>query len=621
MIEKVKEILKTCCVKIDQYFENDLIKIIVGGCLFFISIFLKKNSVIYIFLILLSYFVLSYEIYIKAYHNIRKKEIFDENLLMILATLGAFILKEYLEGVMIILLYQIGEYLGDLATSKSKKSIVNLMDLQCDIVHVEEENEIKDKDIEEVKKGDIIVVKPGEKVPLDGRVVDGSSYLDTSKLTGESALRKIKVNDYILSGSVNKNKILKIKVGTVLTDSTAYKIMKLMKEAEEKKAKTENFITRFAKIYTPVVTISALIIALIPFIFGGSKLIWFKKALSFLVVSCPCALVISVPLCFFLAIGRGSREGILFKGNNELDLLRKIDLFVFDKTGTITKGVFKVTQINPEEMSKDELLEIAAYAEFYSNHPIAGAIIKAYGKKIDKSKISNYEEISGCGISLEYLGKKIKVGNQKLVPINFRTETFGTSVFISVNNEYAGSIVISDELKDSAVNALYLLQNVEKKKTIMVSGDHETMVEKISHKLKMSAYYAEVLPTEKVKIVEKLKQKHLVAFIGDGMNDAPAIKTAHVGIAMGDMGTDGVLEASDMVIMGDDLMKILTGISLSKKTNIIIWMNIIFAISVKLIFLILGFCGITSLWMAVFGDVGVTVLAVLHAMRILKIKL
>ena len=621
MIRNIQKYTKMFIKKMDYYFENDLKKIIVGGCLFFTSIFLKKYYVIHAILIFLSYFILSYEIYVKAYYHIRKKVIFDENLLMILASLGAFLLKEFPEGVMIIFLYQIGEYLGDLATDKSKESLVKLMDLSCDVAHVETNGTINDVDLRLIPSGRIIVVKPGEKIPLDGRVIEGDSFIDTSKLTGESTPRRVKVNDFVLSGSVNQNKILKIKVSGTLTDSTAYKIMKLMKEAENKKAKTETFMSKFARIYTPLVTICAFLIMLVPFFIGGSKSLWFRRALSFLVVSCPCALVISIPLCFFLAIGRGAREGILFKGNNELDLFRKIDLFVFDKTGTITKGIFKVTQINPVNMSKDELLEIAAYAEFYSSHPIAGAVIKAYPKKIDKTKISNYEEIPGMGISCEYLRKKIKVGNQKLVSTRNHQDNIGTVIYISIDDVYAGSITISDELKESAINTLYLLQNNEKKETIMVSGDYESIVKRMSLKLKMSDYYAEVLPTEKVKIVEDLKKKGIVAFVGDGMNDAPAIKVADVGIAMGDMGTDSAIEASDVIIMRDDLSKILMGITLSRKTNRILWTNIIFSIFIKMLFLVLGFFGITSLWMALFADVGVTVIVILYSIRILKLKL
>lgn len=600
---------------------KDLIQIIFGICLFIATLFLKENTIIYFVTLLFSYIILSYEIWIHVYHNIQKRKIFDENFLMLLATVGAIFIGEYTEAVMVMFLYDLGEYLGDLATSKSKRSIAALMDLQCDIIHIERDGKIVDTDVQKVKKEDIFIVKPGEKIPLDGVIIEGESSLDTSKLTGESIPRRVKENDQVLSGSINLNKVIKVKAISEYYQSTAYKIMKLMEEAEKRKTKSENFITKFARVYTPLVTIFAFVMVLYPFIFGGDKLSWVYRSLSFLVISCPCALVLSVPLCFFLAIGRGAKEGLLFKGSEELDNFRLMNTFVFDKTGTITKGVFKVTKVLPYNICKDELLEIAAYAEFYSNHPIAGAIIEYYGKKIDKSKIENYEEIIGRGITCQYRGKKIKVGNQKLVPTSLTVDSIGTIVHVSMDNTYIGTIVVSDELKDSAINAMYQLQNNQKKDTIIVSGDHEAVVKKVSQRLKMKTYYAEVLPIEKVKIIEELKKKSKVLFVGDGINDALACKCADIGVAMGDMGTDSVIESSDVIIMRDDLMKLVTGITLSKKTHAIVLFNIIFAISIKILFLFLGFFGITSIWMAIFGDVGVTVLTVLHSIRILKMKL
>lgn len=575
-------------------------------------------------LFFISYLIVGYEILLEAIENIKEGEFFGEEFLMSIASLGAFFMGEYPEAVAVMLFFQIGEMFEEYAEDKSKKSIESLMKLKPDYANVKNENSIIQKSPEEVEIGDIIVVKPGEKVPLDGIVIKGEALIDTSMLTGEAVPRRVIENDEILSGSINTNSVLEIKVTKVFQESTVSKILNLVENAGEKKAHAEKFITKFAKVYTPLVILAALLIATIPTIVLKQEfLTWLYRALTFLVVSCPCALVVSVPLSFFGGIGGASKKGILVKGSSYLEVLSKLETVVFDKTGTLTKGVFKVQSIEPLE-KKDELLKIAAYAENYSNHPIANSIKEAYGKEIDKEKVTNVEEISGNGIIANVEGQKVCIGNLKLmqsIGIKISKEdTAGTVVYIAIENSYAGKIVISDEIKEDSKNAITDLKKCGIKNTVMLTGDRKEVGDSVGKELKIDKVYAELLPTDKAKKLEELIKdtKKKVAFVGDGLNDAPVLAMADVGIAMGAYGTDAAIEAADVVIMTDEPSKIVTAIKIAKKTMKIARENIIFAIGVKLIVLALGFFGIATMWEAVFADVGVTVLATLNSLRTLK---
>ncbi len=601
-----------------------LFKIIISTILFVLALFFKDYS-IYVAFLVISYLVVSFDVFKEGIKKLFHGEVFDESTLMIIATISAFIIGEYPEAVMVMLLFEFGEYLSDLATSNSKKSITKLMDLRSDYVNLKENNGIQKVDVREVKVGDIFVVKPGEKVPLDGIIQEGSTFLDTSSLTGESVLREAGVFDKVLSGYVNESGVITVKATSVFASSTASKIINMLENSMEKKTNTEKFITRFSKIYTPVVVVLAILIVIIPVMFGGNFNDWLYKALVFLVTACPCALVISVPLGFFCGIGRSSKEGILVKGSDGLEKLSKLEAILFDKTGTITEGKFEVREIVSNEVSQDELLKLAAYGEYYSNHPIARTITQAYDKSIDEESIKNFKEISGYGITATVLDKKLIIGNEKLfdqekisVP---SVDTLGTTIYIAYDGKYIGYIVTGDKIKTSALNLVDRLKYESINQIVMLSGDNKDVVSKVASKTGIKEYYASLLPADKVAILEKIKKDKLTAFVGDGINDAPVIKLADLGISMGGVGSDAAIEASDIVLMRDDLDKIITAIKIAKMTQRIVIFNIVFALSFKFLMLILAVFGVASIWMAVFADVGVTLLAVLNALRIMKKKL
>lgn len=603
--------------------KQNITKIVIT-LIFFIGAYIINIHWLKVALFLISYLVIGYEIFLEAKENIKNKEIFGEEFLMTLASLGAFIMGNYPEAIAIMLFFQVGEMFEEYAEEKSKKSVESLMKLKPDYANVKENDIVIEKSPEQVEIGDIIVVKPGEKIPLDGIIVKGEALIDTSAITGESVPRKISVNDEIYSGSINTNSILEIKVTKKFEESTVSKILDLVENATEKKAHTEKFITKFAKIYTPAVILVAITMAIIPpLVLKQEFLDWLYRALEFLVVSCPCALVVSVPLSFFGGIGGASKNGILIKGSNYLELLSKLDTVVFDKTGTLTKGIFQVQSIEPEE-KKQELLEIAAHLENYSNHPIANSIKGAYGKNIDKTRISDFEEISGNGIKAKIDGKQLYLGNSKLmgkIGVNVQEkETIGTVVYMASEKQYIGKIVIADEIKEDSKEACLTLKKYGIKQLVMLTGDRKEVGEKVGEKLGIDKVYTELLPTDKAnKLEELLKNKRgNIAFVGDGINDAPVIAMADVGIAMGAYGADAAIEAADAVIMTDEPSKICTAIKVAKKTMKIAKENIIVAILVKFAVLILSILGISTMWQAVFADVGVTVLATLNSLRTLR---
>lgn len=594
---------------------EDLLKIIISTILFIIALFLPNPFKLIVLII--SYIIISYEIYIEAFNELKEKEIFNENLLMILATIGAFVIGSYQEAVMVMLLFEIGEYLSDLAVASSKKSITKLMDLRSETINLFKNDEIEKVSIKKAKIDDIFVVLPGEKVPLDGIVIEGESYLDTSSLTGESTPRKIKTDDLVLSGSINKDSILKVKATSTYKTSTASKIIELIENSNNKKTDTENFIRKFSKIYTPIVVLLALIIAVVPTIIVGDFNTWLYRSLVFLVTSCPCALVISVPLGYFSGIGRASKEGILIKGSRELETLANIDYLALDKTGTITEGVFEVTEVKSKEISEDELLLLTASAEANSIHPIAKAIVKYNKEKLIKA--TNLKEYSGKGISCVIDNKNILIGNKKLMEDNnIKIEdekTIGTVIYIAINNKYSGYIIISDRIKKSSYK-LSSLKN-DFKDIMILSGDNEDITSAIAKEVKIKTYYNNLLPVDKVNKIKEYQKQGLVMFIGDGINDAPVIKISDIGVSMGNLGSDAAIEASDVVIMKDDLSKIKTALNISKLTKHKVKTSIIFALIVKFIVLTLGVVGISTIWMAVFADVGVTLLAILNVLTIM----
>ena len=548
-----------------------------------------------------------------------------------IATIGAFAIGQFPEGVAVLLFYRIGESLQDMAVHRSRKSITQLMDIRPDYANLKiGENEKKISPID-VSVGNYIIVKPGEKVPLDGIVTEGNSMVNTSALTGESVPREVETGDTVLGGFINMDGLLTIEVTKGFEESTVSKILKLVEDSGSKKASTENFITKFARYYTPVVVFVALALAIVPpLIVEGAVLSdWIYRALVFLVISCPCALVISIPLGFFGGIGGASRHGILVKGGNYLEALNNVDIVVFDKTGTLTKGVFKVTEINTDTgVSKDELLEYAAHAESYSNHPIATSILAAYGKEINKENIENYEEMSGYGVRAKVKGKEILAGNKKFMDregILYRpVETVGTAIYIAVDGVFAGSIVISDELREDSKDTISMLKAIGVNKTIMLTGDNESVGKKVAGELGIDEVYSELLPDEKVKEIELLSKqkssKKKLVFVGDGINDAPVLARADIGVAMGGLGSDAAVEAADVVLMTDEPMKLVGAIKIAKRTNRIVWQNILFAIAVKIIILVSGAGGIATMWEAVFADVGVALIAVLNSMRVMKIN-
>ena len=602
---------------------SDLIKIIISAILFILSLFFKDN--IYLILLVCSYLVVSYEIFIDAVKKIFQGEIFDENTLMIIATISAFIIGEYPEAVMVMLLFEFGEYLSDLAVDNSKESITKLMDLRSDYVNLKNGDKVEKVDIKKAKVGDLFLVKPGEKVPLDGVIVSGNTSLDTSSLTGESIPREVNVGDSVLSGFVNGSGLITVKATSEFSNSTASKIINMLENSNEKKTKAEKFITRFSKIYTPIVVLLAVLLVLIPILLGGNFNEWFYKALVFLVTACPCALVISVPLGFFCGVGRASREGILIKSSNGLDSLNKLETIIFDKTGTITEGKFEVRDIVSNGVSKEELLKYAAYLEYYSNHPIALSIVKAYNDKIDESEIKDYKELSGQGVKGLVFSKKLMIGSENLfskegivVP---KVKAFGTVVYVICDGKYIGYLVIGDKIKESANNLVNNLKKVGINRTVMLSGDNKNIVCEVANKVNIDEYYAELLPIDKVEKLKEIKKTTFTAFVGDGINDAPVIKEADLGISMGSIGSDAAIEASDVVLMHDNLSKIVVAIKIAKVTQSIVKFNILFALGFKLLMLVLATFGFASIWMAVFADVGVTLLAVLNSLRIMKIQI
>lgn len=614
---------------------NNKIRIIrlIAGALIFISgiisnEFINVSLPVYLIFLVLAYIILGGDVVIKAIKNITKGRIFDENFLMSLSTIGAFVIGEYPEAVAVMLFYQIGEYFQDLAVNRSRKSIANLMNIRPDFATVLRNGEQTIVSPKTVSIGEIIVVKPGEKIPLDGIILEGDSMLDTKALTGESVPRTVHKGDEALSGCVNQNGVLTIQVTKAFGESTVSKIIELVENASSRKAPTENFITTFARYYTPVVVIFALILAVAPpLLFNAEWIEWIHRAFVFLVISCPCALVISIPLTFFGGIGAASKHGVLVKGSNYLESLNNVSTVVFDKTGTLTKGVFKVTEIVPDNgFTVDRILEYGAKAEIYSNHPIAKSIIAAYEKDVDGTNITDYKEISGYGISVTVDNKKILAGNSKLMTaeqIHYRPcNKAGTKVYVAVDGKYAGCILITDEIKEDSKRAIAELKRIGIEKTVMLTGDDEMIGKAVSRKLGLDEYYAQLLPDQKVLKLEELdSQKPLkskLAFIGDGINDAPVLARADVGIAMGGIGSDAAIEAADVVLMTDEPSKLVEAIEVAKATKHIVIQNIVLALTVKVIFMVLGAFGIAGMWEAVFGDVGVALIAVMNAMRTLK---
>ena len=606
-------------------------RIIIGAAVLSTAVLLSLNNEwLQIALFIISYIIVGGDVVKRAVKNIFKGQVFDENFLMSIATIGAFFIGEYPEGVAVMLFYQVGELFQSYAVGKSRKSIASLMDIRPDYANVKKGDELVKVDPDEVQIGDIIVIKAGEKIPLDGKVIEGSSMIDTSALTGESVPREVEVGSDILSGCININGVITAEVTKEFGESTVSKILDLVENASSKKSNSEQFITKFARYYTPVVVIIAVFLAIIPplVIDGATFSDWIYRALAFLVVSCPCALVISIPLSFFGGIGGASKKGVLVKGSNYLEALAETEIVVFDKTGTLTKGVFNVQEIHPEGVSKEELLELTAHAESYSNHPISLSLKRAYSKEIDNGRISDVEEISGHGVIATVDGKKVMVGNIKLMKMMdipyFKGELIGTIVHVAVNNKYIGYIVIADEVKEDSAQAIKELKAANIKQTVMLTGDNKSIGSKVAKELGLDKVYAELLPADKVEKLEELfsqkSKKGKLAFVGDGINDAPVLARADIGIAMGGLGSDAAIEASDVVIMTDEPSKIATTMKISKKTLKIAHQNIVFAIGIKIIVLILSAFGITTMWAAIFADVGVTIIAVLNAFRALNVK-
>ena len=611
--------------------KKDVIKILIALALFLIAMVIKfENEWINNGIFIVSYIIVGFEILRKAVRNILRGKVFDENFLMSIATLGAFAIGEFPEAVAVMLFYQVGELFQDYAVDKSRKSIASLMDIRPDYANIIRDGKEEKVDPSEVRIGDTTIIKPGEKVPLDGVVVDGKTTLDTKALTGESVPRGVEVGDQVLSGCINLNGVIKVKVTKEYGESTVSKILDLVENASSKKAKSENFITKFAAYYTPIVVIIAIILAIVPplIIEGANFQDWLYRALSFLVVSCPCALVISIPLSFFGGIGGASKMGVLVKGSNYLEALSNAEIMVFDKTGTLTEGVFEVQNVESIGISKEELLKIAAYAEYYSNHLISKSIKKAYNKEIDEKEIIDSKEISGKGIEAKIGSQDVLAGNEKLMNekgIEYTKCTHvGSVVYVAIDGKYVGHIVIADKIKEDAKRTIEELRKNNIKETVMLTGDRKNIGEAVAKELGIDKVYAELLPDGKVEKVEELLKTKLpkgkLAFVGDGINDAPVLAMADIGIAMGGLGADSAIEAADIVIMTDQPSKIISAIKLSKKTMRIVRENIIFAIAVKVLVLILTAVGLSSMWQAVFADVGVSVIAILNALRALRVK-
>ena len=603
---------------------KQLLRILISAIFFALGFILGSFDTISFICFIISYLVIGYDILWKAIKNCFHLELFDEAFLMTIATIGAFCIGEFPEGVAVMLFFQIGEYIQDIAMNRSRKSITHLMELKVDMATVVRGGKEKNVAAEEVEVDEVIVVKPGEKIPLDGVILEGNSNLDTMSLTGESKPLLVCENDVVLSGSINMDRLLKIKVTSTFENSTVSKILKMMEEIDQNKATTEKFITRFSKVYTPIVVVLALFLAIVPSIIVGNPSEWVYRALVFLVISCPCALVLSIPLGFFCGIGKSSKYGILVKNSEAMEKISKIDTIVFDKTGTLTEGKFKVNQISSEFLKEKELLKIAAYAEYYSNHPIALSIKQVYRDEIDESQISDYQEVPGQGIKVKIGSDEVLAGNEEMLkkanlPIP-EEDTIGTIVYFVINGKYVGNILISDEIKEDSYSLVEKLKQVGVQHFAVLSGDHESIVSSVCKKLGIAEYHSRLLPIDKVEYLKKLEKtsKNPVAFVGDGMNDALVLASADVGISLGGIGSDAAIEASDMVLMNDRTSLIAKAIRISKKTQNIIWQNIIFAISIKVLVLILGSLGIANIWSAVFSDVGVTILAIMNSIRILK---
>ena len=606
-----------------------LFRIIIAAVLFAAGSLLPLGPTVEMGVFLVCYAVIGWDIVWKAVTNILHGQVFDENFLMTIATIGALILGEHSEGVAVMLFYQVGEWFQSYAVSKSRKSIASLMDIRPDYANVERNGKLEQVDPDEVNIGDTIVVKPGERVPLDGKIIKGTSALDTSALTGESMPRDVEPGMEVISGCINQTGILTIQTTKKYGESTVAKILDLVENASDKKGKTENFISRFARYYTPIVVFAAIALAILPPLVTGQPFsIWIYRALTFLVISCPCALVISIPLSFFGGIGGASKIGVLVKGSNYLESLAHTEVVVFDKTGTLTKGSFAVSQIKSIDMKEEQLLELAAYAEDYSNHPISQSIQKAYGKKIDNSRISDVQEIAGHGVRAVIDGKTVLAGNAKLMNrenIAYTpSDAIGTVIYLACNGKYAGYIVIEDEVKADAPAAIMALKEIGVRKTVMLTGDADAVGKKVAQKLGLDQAYTELLPVDKVDRVEAMlkqtSEKGKLVFVGDGINDAPVLARADVGIAMGAMGSDAAIEAADVVLMDDDPRKISKAIRISRKCLGIVYQNIVFAIGIKLICLVLGALGLANMWLAIFADVGVMILAVLNAIRALWVR-
>ena len=614
-----------------------LVRIIIAAALMIILHFVPVKGVIRFLLYLIPYFVIGYDILRKAFKGIMNHQVFDENFLMAVATVGAIIVAlsengDYTEAIAVMLFYQIGELFQSYAVGKSRRNISELMDIRPDYANVEVDGKLEQADPDEVEIGSIIVVKPGEKVPIDGIIIDGSSTLNTSALTGESVPRDAKYGDEIISGCINLSGVLKIRTTKEFGESTVSKILDLVENSSSKKSKSENFISKFAKYYTPAVCYSALALAILPpvvrMLFMSASpewATWIYRALTFLVISCPCALVISIPLSFFAGIGGASREGVLVKGSNYLETLSQTKYVVFDKTGTMTEGVFEVTGVYENTMDKEKVLEYAALAESFSSHPISKSLKKAYGREIDQTRVSDVEEISGHGIIAKVDGIDVAAGNYKLMKklrLSYAdSDKAGTIVHVAVNGKYEGYILISDRIKATAKEAIHALKKAGIERTIMLTGDSKTVADSVAKELGIDEVYSELLPSDKVAKVEELlakkSRKSKLAFVGDGINDAPVLSRADIGIAMGAMGSDAAIEAADIVLMDDDPVKISKAIKISRKCLRIVYENTYFAIGIKLICLLLGAVGIANMWLAIFADVGVMVIAVLNAIRAL----
>ena len=614
-----------------------LVRIIIAAALMIILHFVPVKGVIRFLLYLIPYFVIGYDILRKAFKGIMNHQVFDENFLMAVATVGAIIVAlsengDYTEAIAVMLFYQIGELFQSYAVGKSRRNISELMDIRPDYANVEVDGKLEQADPDEVEIGSVIVVKPGEKVPIDGIIIDGSSTLNTSALTGESVPREAKYGDEIISGCINLSGVLKVRTTKEFGESTVSKILDLVENSSSKKSKSENFISKFAKYYTPAVCYSALALAILPpvvrMLFMSASpewATWIYRALTFLVISCPCALVISIPLSFFAGIGGASREGVLVKGSNYLETLSQTKYVVFDKTGTMTEGVFEVTGVYENTMDKEKVLEYAALAESFSSHPISKSLKKAYGREIDQTRVSDVEEISGHGIIAKVDGIDVAAGNYKLMKklrLSYAdSDKVGTIVHVAVNGKYEGYILISDRIKATAKEAIHALKKAGIERTIMLTGDSKTVADSVAKELGIDEVYSELLPSDKVAKVEELlakkSRKSKLAFVGDGINDAPVLSRADIGIAMGAMGSDAAIEAADIVLMDDDPVKISKAIKISRKCLRIVYENTYFAIGIKLICLLLGAVGIANMWIAIFADVGVMVIAVLNAIRAL----